>query len=103
MINRKWKNLLLILGVLGMLLVGGGCMHILHPGHNHDGPGEVQTTGSPKMATEDGAKGDLAPSPSNAQGNPPATPSLHHGVNPRSPWTWLIGGGMVVMMVLMVL
>ncbi len=91
--------------VLGILLIGGGCMWLPHPGHGGSGQGHGHAAAEPQSAAPEAEAGTEADRPSSgAEESAAAALAAHHGpVDPRSPWAWLAGGGMVLMMVLMIL
>lgn len=101
--GKGWKTLILTGASIGILLAGGGCMMLPHPGHGGSNEGHVHAADSGHSAQP--AETVTAEQVTPAVGKNPAPASVsHHGVaGARSPWTWLAGAGMAAMMVLMLL
>lgn len=100
---KNWKKIVLGTAVLGVLLVGCGCMCLFHPDHCGGEQGHASTTAPGSFAHEEGVAAAANLSTLGAETHSGPSFASHHGLAaPRSPWTWLAGGGMVLMMVLMV-
>jgi hypothetical protein len=103
MIGKSLKKIILGAAVLGILILAGGCMALPHPGHGGSAQEHAET--APGGSANEAGKGAEADRPDpEAEKRPASSLAAHHGLaNPRSPWTWLVGGGMVLMMVLTIL
>lgn len=101
---KMLKKIVLSTAALGILLAGGGCMCLPHPGHDGSDRGHAHAA-EPASNAPEGKAGMEADRPdSEAEKSAASAFAAHHGlVDPRSPWIWLAGGGMALMMVLMVL
>lgn len=98
-----WKTLILTGVSTGILLAGGGCMMLPHPGHDSSKEGHVHVADSGHSAQPAGTMTPEQAAPAVVNTSPPPSAS-HHGVGgARSPWTWLAGAAMAAMMVLMLL
>jgi len=96
MIGKSLKKIILGVAVLGILIQAGGCMYLPHP--SHGGSAQEHADAAPRGSANEAGKG------AEAEKHPASSLAGHHGLaNPRSPWTWLVGGGMVLMMVLTIL
>lgn len=104
MMRRVWRKNVLTAAVLAILLAGGGCM-MPHAGHGNSGQGHGQAAVERKSDATETSTGEASDRP-DAGGEKSALSTLatHHGlVDPHSPWTWLAGGGMALMMLIMLL
>lgn len=85
-------------GLLGLLLMTGGCMMVPHHGayaanEHHDG------SAPPAYETPQVSENRLETESMDMHSS-----GGHHGMmSPDRPWGWLVGGGMVLMMVLVAL
>lgn len=92
---------LVVTGLLALLLVAGGCMMFPpHGGSMMNGKGYNSTISHDGAPPETGS-GTIQAEP---ESTPMHVPGGGHGMGkPASPWPWLAGGGMVLMMLLMAL
>lgn len=101
--GKSCKTLILTGVSMGMLLAGGGCMLLPHPGHGGSNAEHVHVADAGSSA-QPGSTATAEQAEPNHASPPVPPPASHHGVgDARSPWTWLAGAGMAAMMVLMLL
>jgi hypothetical protein len=101
---KIFQKTILNVALLMILLATAGCMARPHHGQGGSAQEHTHVDDSTDVGAEKGTGSEKNGSTSRAEKEVVSLLAAHHGlVDPHSSWTWLAGGGMVLMMVLMVL
>lgn len=101
---KIFQKTILNAALLMILLAAAGCMARPHHGQAGSAQEQAHVDDSTDVDAEKATGSEKNGSTSRAEKGVVSLLAAHPGlVDPHSPWTWLAGGGMVLMMVLMVL